>query len=156
MNNRGTILSVLRHCAKDECYGCPYRGIRSCTHRMAIDSTKTIEQLMAHTVEHDWQHDEPKTDNAQKAQADKDAVIRSINTIRKMIDMKEFEHKPSQEELRAIDLAVSIMHDCIEDLKWPIEKHYMILKYHAEKPTALIFKDKYTLAALNAALQAME
>lgn len=51
MNNHGTILSVLRHCAKEECYGCPYRGDRSCTRKMVFSAKQSIEQLMKQVEE---------------------------------------------------------------------------------------------------------
>lgn len=51
MENHETILKVLSHCAKESCYGCPYRGSRSCTRRMAIAAKQAIEQLMKEVSE---------------------------------------------------------------------------------------------------------
>lgn len=46
MSEHDTILSVLRHCVKEDCYGCPYRNTRGCTRKMAFAAKQSIEQLM--------------------------------------------------------------------------------------------------------------
>lgn len=51
MNQYETILSVLRHCMKEDCYGCPYRGSKACTKRMATAAKQAIEQLMKENAE---------------------------------------------------------------------------------------------------------
>lgn len=51
MSEYETILKVLRHCMKEECFGCPYRGSKSCTRRMATSAKQAIEQLIARVTE---------------------------------------------------------------------------------------------------------
>lgn len=51
MNEHETILKVLRHCMKEDCFGCPYRGSKCCTKRMATAAKQAIEQLMKEVAE---------------------------------------------------------------------------------------------------------
>jgi len=51
MSEHDTILSVLRHCMKEDCYGCPYRGSKCCTKRMATAAKQAIEQLQKRVAE---------------------------------------------------------------------------------------------------------
>ena len=51
MDKHETILKVLRHCIKEDCYGCPYRGSKCCTKRMATAAKQAIEQLQKEVAE---------------------------------------------------------------------------------------------------------
>lgn len=46
-----TVMTVLRHCAKEECYGCPYRQTRGCTRKMAFTAKQLIDHLLKRNAE---------------------------------------------------------------------------------------------------------
>lgn len=45
-DNNETILTVLRHCTREECFGCPYRQTRGCTRKMAFTAKQYIDHLL--------------------------------------------------------------------------------------------------------------
>lgn len=45
MENYDKIKTILRHCIKCECYGCPLRKTRECTRSMAFTANQTIMSL---------------------------------------------------------------------------------------------------------------
>ena len=45
MDNLERIKTILKHCIKSECYGCPLRQTRECVRSMAFSANQTIVSL---------------------------------------------------------------------------------------------------------------
>lgn len=51
MDNLERIKVILKHCIKNECYGCPLRQNRECVRSMAFTANQTIVSLEKHIKE---------------------------------------------------------------------------------------------------------
>ena len=77
-----------------------------------------------------------------------------------VIDYKILDKKaaviPTVEQLQAISLAVTAMQRRMEEKALPLRRHIAVLQYHVNEPTATLFKDRYTLEALEHGILAMK
>ena len=51
MENLEKIKTILKHCIKNECYGCPLRQSRECVRSMAFTANQTIVSLEKRNAE---------------------------------------------------------------------------------------------------------
>ena len=67
------------------------------------------------------------------------------------------EEVPEKYELASISDAVDALRDWQEECpKLNLHRHIAVLNYHVREPQAILFKDRYTMAALKAGAQALE
>lgn len=46
MENLERVQTILKHCVKGECYGCPQRNSRACERSMAFEANRVIKSLL--------------------------------------------------------------------------------------------------------------
>lgn len=65
--------------------------------------------------------------------------------------------EPTAEDLHSITDAINAMQEWqYESPKLDFCRHIAVLNYHILQPRAILFKDRYTMAALRAGVQALE
>lgn len=74
----------------------------------------------------------------------------------KLLGKQGYVGEPTKEQIEAISLAVRSMETRMNETGNPLGKHIAVLKYHVKNPTALLFKDRNTLDALEAGIMAMK
>lgn len=72
MDNHERIRTILKHCIKNECYGCPLRQSRECVRSMAFSANqeivhleKRVKELEQRNAELEKQVEELKKQNAE-------------------------------------------------------------------------------------------
>ena len=82
----------------------------------------------------------------------------SIRTIAgRMIGRPRAEGVPEKSDVFAISDAVDALHEWQEECPTiDLHRHIAVLAYHVREPQAILFKDRYTMAALKAGVQALE
>lgn len=74
---------------------------------------------------------------------------KAINVIdSKIIDKRHVVAAPTVEQYNAMQVAVNAMERWMKDTGKPLHRQIAILGYHIANPTALIFKDEYTMDAM--------
>ena len=82
---------------------------------------------------------------------------KAINVIDfKMLGKQGYVGEPTKEQLEAISLAVRSMEERMNTTGNPLSRHIAVLKYHIKNPTALLFKDRNTMEALEKGIMAMK
>ena len=64
--------------------------------------------------------------------------------------------EPNAEQLQAMQMAIDVMEKQMMETGKPMHKHISVLGYHLAHPTALLFKDRYTVDALTAGILAIK
>ena len=63
---------------------------------------------------------------------------------------------PTIEQMEMLPLALEAMQRRTEETGLPLRKHIIVLQYHINHPTAILFKDRNTLDALAAGVMAIK
>jgi hypothetical protein len=64
--------------------------------------------------------------------------------------------EPSIEQLNSMRLAVDALEQQMKTTEKDLSRHIAVINYHLANPTALLFKDRYTIDAMNAGVIAMK
>ena len=82
---------------------------------------------------------------------------RAINVIDyKIIGKPTIQMVPTIEQMEVIPIAVDAMARQMQETNKPLHRHIAVLQYHIAHPTAVLFKDRYTMDAFTAAILAMK
>lgn len=81
--------------------------------------------------------------------------IRTIATC--LLAKSRTEKVPTKYDVAAISDAVDALREWQEECPTiALHRHIAVLDYHVREPQAILFKDRYTMAALKAGTQALE
>ena len=81
----------------------------------------------------------------------------AINVIDYQLLSKPFiANELTRTQLEAIILAVRSMEERMKETEMPLRKQIAMLSYHIKNPTALLFRDKNTMDALQEGIMAMK
>lgn len=82
---------------------------------------------------------------------------RAINVIDyKIISKPTIQTVPTIEQMEVIPIAVDAMIRQMQETSKPLHRHIAVLQYHVSHPSAVLFKDRYTMDAFTAAILAMK
>lgn len=82
---------------------------------------------------------------------------RAIHVIDyKIIGRPHIIMEPSIEQYRSMQLAVHALEVQAKTMERDFSRHIAILNYHISQPTALLFKDRYTIDAMVAGINAIK
>lgn len=74
----------------------------------------------------------------------------------KVIGRPHIVAEPSMEQLNSMRLAVDALEQQMKATEKDLSRHIAVINYHLSNPTALLFKDRYTIDAMNAGVIAMK
>lgn len=82
---------------------------------------------------------------------------RAINVIDyKILGRPTIQTVPTIEQLEVIPIAVDAMVRQMQETRKPLHRHIAVLQYHIAHPTAILFKDRYTMDAFKESILAMK
>lgn len=82
---------------------------------------------------------------------------RAINVIDyKILGRPTIQTVPTIEQLEVIPVAVDAMERQMKETGQSLHRHIAVLQYHVAHPTAVLFKDRFTMDAFTAGILAMK
>lgn len=82
---------------------------------------------------------------------------KALNVIDyKIIGRPNIVTEPSMEQLRSMGLAVQALEQQMKATDSDKTKHIAVMNYHLANPTALLFKDRHTIDAMTAGINAIK
>ena len=80
-----------------------------------------------------------------------------LTIVNRMLGRPNVCDEPDKEELHAIADAINALQEWQRETPaLDFRRHIAVLNYHILQPGAILFKDRYTMAALRAGVQALE
>lgn len=82
---------------------------------------------------------------------------KAINCIDyKIIGRPHLIAEPTCEQMNSMQCAVNALEQQMKTTGTDLSRHIAVINYHLSQPTALLFKDRYTIDAMNAGVIAMK